>query len=117
MAEQGSQAAVLFADVSGSTKLYETAGDAVAHAGIGRCLESLRKATETGGGRVIKTIGESRVLLGSDWPFPMGAPSAEHDLGHLAQRGQAGRRVAEPHVHARTGPGGREPRERGELGE
>src|SRR4029078_7653363 len=32
---------------------------------------------------VIKTIGESRVLLGSDWPFPMGAPSAEHDLGHL----------------------------------
>src|SRR6185369_5931472 len=35
---------------------------------------------------VIKTIGESRVLLGSDWPFPMGAPSAEHDLGHLDEK-------------------------------
>jgi aminocarboxymuconate-semialdehyde decarboxylase len=35
---------------------------------------------------IIKTIGESRVLLGSDWPFPMGAPSAEHDLGHLDEK-------------------------------
>lgn len=35
---------------------------------------------------IIKTIGESRVLLGSDWPFLMGAPSAEHDLGHLDEK-------------------------------
>jgi aminocarboxymuconate-semialdehyde decarboxylase len=35
---------------------------------------------------VIKTIGESRILLGSDWPFPMGAPNAEYDLGHLDER-------------------------------
>ena len=34
MSEQLSEAAVLFADVSGSTKLYEIAGDAVAHAAI-----------------------------------------------------------------------------------
>jgi aminocarboxymuconate-semialdehyde decarboxylase len=32
---------------------------------------------------VIKTIGHDRILLGSDWPFPMGAPNAEHDIGHL----------------------------------
>ena len=32
---------------------------------------------------VIRTIGENRILLGSDWPFPMGTPSAEHDIGHL----------------------------------
>ena len=32
---------------------------------------------------IIKTIGDDRILLGSDWPFPMGAPSADHDLGHL----------------------------------
>jgi aminocarboxymuconate-semialdehyde decarboxylase len=32
---------------------------------------------------IIETVGEDRVLLGSDWPFPMGAPSAEHDLGTL----------------------------------
>jgi adenylate cyclase len=56
--EAGRLATVLFADVSGSTKLYETAGDAVAHQAIGRCVESLKKATEAGGGRVIKTIGD-----------------------------------------------------------
>lgn len=32
---------------------------------------------------VIEIIGEDRVLLGSDWPFPMGAPSADHDLAEL----------------------------------
>jgi len=35
---------------------------------------------------IIKMIGESKILLGSDWPFPMGAPSAEHDLGHLDEK-------------------------------
>ena len=35
---------------------------------------------------IIKTIGKNRVLLGSDWPFPMGAPSAEHDIGHLDEK-------------------------------
>lgn len=35
---------------------------------------------------IIKTVGEDKVLLGSDWPFPMGAPSAEHDLGWLDDR-------------------------------
>lgn len=34
---------------------------------------------------VIETIGDDRVLLGSDWPFPMGAPNADHDLGHLEE--------------------------------
>lgn len=32
---------------------------------------------------IIDIVGEDRILVGSDWPFPMGAPSAEHDLGHL----------------------------------
>jgi aminocarboxymuconate-semialdehyde decarboxylase len=32
---------------------------------------------------LINTIGPDRILLGSDWPFPMGAPNAEHDIGHL----------------------------------
>lgn len=32
---------------------------------------------------VLKIFGEDRVLLGSDWPFPMGAPSANHDLESL----------------------------------
>lgn len=32
---------------------------------------------------IIEVVGEDRVLLGSDWPFPMGTDSAEHDIGPL----------------------------------
>lgn len=33
---------------------------------------------------VIDAVGEDHILLGSDWPFPMGAASADHDIGHLS---------------------------------
>lgn len=58
MAEEVAQAAVLFADVSGSTKLYETAGDQVAKAAIDECVRIMREKTEGAKGRVIKTIGD-----------------------------------------------------------
>src|SRR6185436_17114567 len=58
MAEKASEAAVLFADVSGSTKLYETAGDQVAHAAIEKCVNLMRDKTVQAKGRVIKTIGD-----------------------------------------------------------
>lgn len=32
---------------------------------------------------ISEIVGRDRILLGSDWPFPMGAPSAGHDIGHL----------------------------------
>lgn len=32
---------------------------------------------------LIDTLGLDRLLLGSDWPFPMGTASAEADIGHL----------------------------------
>jgi adenylate cyclase len=50
--------AVLFADVSGSTRLYDTVGDNLAMTAIGQCLEIFRDRTEATGGRVIKTIGD-----------------------------------------------------------
>jgi adenylate cyclase len=58
MAEQANEAAVLFADVSGSTKLYETAGNAVAHAAVESCVNLMRQKTLAAKGRVIKTIGD-----------------------------------------------------------
>ena len=58
MADQASEAAVLFADVSGSTKLYETAGNAVAHAAVESCVNIMRQKTVAAKGRVIKTIGD-----------------------------------------------------------
>jgi len=34
---------------------------------------------------LVAIFGEYQLLLGSDWPFPMGAPSADHDLATLSQ--------------------------------
>jgi len=50
--------AVLFADITGSAKLYETLGDAEALATVERCLAVMRQACVDGGGRVVKTIGD-----------------------------------------------------------
>src|SRR5919108_3049274 len=58
MAEQASEAAILFADVSGSTKLYETEGNAVAHAAVESCVKLMREKTLAANGRVVKTIGD-----------------------------------------------------------
>ena len=49
---------ILFADVSGSTALYETLGDRRALKMVESVLEELRAATEAHGGRVIKTLGD-----------------------------------------------------------
>jgi adenylate cyclase len=59
----GRPATVLFADVSESTKLYETAGDKVAHAAIGRCIDAMKHAAEAAGGRVVKTIGDEVMAI------------------------------------------------------
>lgn len=49
---------ILFADVSGSTRLYETLGDARARQLIARCLEVMTQAAAKHGGKLIKTIGD-----------------------------------------------------------
>ena len=49
---------MLFVDVSGSTGLYESAGDAAAHAAIDKCIGIFRDRTQAAGGRVVKTIGD-----------------------------------------------------------
>ena len=50
--------AVLFADIAGSTKLYDTLGDAQAKRMIDECIALMRAITAQYGGRVIKTIGD-----------------------------------------------------------
>lgn len=50
--------AILFADVSGSTKLFETRGDEVARRLVATVLGALAEVTQRHGGRVIKTIGD-----------------------------------------------------------
>src|SRR5205823_13794435 len=75
--EESRQTTVLFADVSGSTKLYETAGDAAALTAIGRCIERMRTAAESTGGRVVKTIGDEIMAL---FPSPDAAAGAASEM-------------------------------------
>ncbi|HSN71059.1 MAG TPA: adenylate/guanylate cyclase domain-containing protein, partial [Steroidobacteraceae bacterium] len=50
--------AILFADVVGSTRIYEIMGDLQARDMVLECVGLMRAATERHGGRVIKTIGD-----------------------------------------------------------
>jgi len=66
MTEQTRNLAILFADVAGSTRLYETLGDAAALALVNRCLAEVRLACEGHGGRIIKTIGDEMMAAFPD---------------------------------------------------
>jgi class 3 adenylate cyclase len=57
-AEPSTVLAVLFADVVGSTKLYELLGDIKARETVARCIEVMTAATDEQGGRVVKTMGD-----------------------------------------------------------
>jgi adenylate cyclase len=50
--------AIVFADVVGSTQLYESLGDDVARETVQRCVECMKEATLEFGGEVIKTMGD-----------------------------------------------------------
>ena len=79
---------VLFADVSGSTKLYEAVGDSAAHAAIDMCVKLFASITLKHQGRVIKTIGDEVMSV-----FAQGTDAAraavemQTDLSELAPVG------------------------------
>ena len=75
--DQARQVTVLFADVSGSTKLYESEGDEVAMEAIARCLDQLRQTVESSGGRVVKTIGDAVMAV---FPTPDAAAFAASNM-------------------------------------
>src|SRR2546428_4471748 len=77
MEERSRQTTVLFADVSGSTHLYETAGDAAALDAIGRCIGRLSQAAESTGGRGLKTMGDEVMVL---FPTPDAAANGASEM-------------------------------------
>ena len=91
------EVAILFADVVGSTQLYEQLGDVKARQMVGRCLDIMREATESNRGSVIKTMGDEVM---STFPTADDAMNAArrmqetisgdeelaHDNGHVAIR-------------------------------
>jgi class 3 adenylate cyclase len=58
--------AVLFADISGSTRLYETLGDARAFTTINNCLSILQRLTTAHHGQNVKTIGDEIMAVFPD---------------------------------------------------
>ena len=52
------EVAILFADVVGSTQLYDEFGDTKASETVALCLEAMKDATHQFNGTVIKTIGD-----------------------------------------------------------
>jgi class 3 adenylate cyclase len=82
------QRAVLFADVTDSTRIYESLGDAQAHALIDQLLWLLGKSAAGHGGTVVKTLGDGMVCA---FPAPDAACRAACDMQLAAQSTPAAR--------------------------
>ncbi len=91
------EVAILFADVVGSTQLYEQLGDEKAREMVARSLELMREATEAFSGEVIKTMGDevmstfetadAAMNAAKQMQETISADSAlEHDGGHVMIR-------------------------------
>ena len=74
-----SEVAVLFADVVGSTRLYEVLGDLKARDMVVNCVDLMRAATDRNRGTVIKTIGDEILAI-----FPT-ANDAVNAAGEMQQ--------------------------------
>jgi len=89
------QVAVLFADVVGSTRLYELLGDHQARDMVVSCVELMRNATERNRGSVIKTIGDEILAI-----FPTAddavnaAAEMQHDIAARPELSVEGQHVA-----------------------
>jgi len=75
--------AILFADVAGSTHLYESLGDADALHAVGRCLDIIRASSEEHAGRVIRTIGDGSLVV---FPYAANAAYATIDMQSRVSR-------------------------------
>jgi class 3 adenylate cyclase len=83
-----SDVAVLFADVAGSTRLYELFGDQQAKRLIDECLRCMREAAADSRGRVVKIIGDEIMCV---------FPDAEHAyLGATEMQVRVSELAAEP---------------------
>jgi hypothetical protein len=77
---------VLFADIAGSTRLYEQLGDAKALATVNQCLELAANSSAGYGGRLVKTIGDEVMVV-----FPtadQAAAAAAEIQGRMAELGR-----------------------------
>ena len=89
--------AVLFADVAGSTRLYERLGNAKALECVGLLINIMRESALSHGGRVVKTIGDEVMCV-----FPTAAAATEA-AADMQTRVEMQEPVAGQHLQIRIG--------------
>jgi len=80
VAERKANLTVLFADLSDSTRLYETLGDTKAFGSVREVISLLKSITDDSGGRVVKSIGDGLMCA-----FPV-ADAAASAAGEMQRR-------------------------------
>lgn len=73
---------ILFADVVGSTRLYEMLGDEAARGLVAICVDVMRRATEQHDGKVVKTIGDEILATFEDCDGALDAAVQMHTEIH-----------------------------------
>ena len=76
MARKPANLSIVFADISGSTRLYETLGDSIAQQLIADCLTLMTESVHKYSGTVIKTIGDEIMCT-----FPDAEKAVEAAMG------------------------------------
>jgi class 3 adenylate cyclase len=94
--------AVMFIDVSDSMALYESLGDAEAHAHVRRCLAVLSEVAEEFGGRVVKTTGDGLMCAFADADAAIQAGTTMH-ARNVAQQSE-GEATLGIHIGCHFGP-------------
>jgi class 3 adenylate cyclase len=89
------EVAVLFADVVGSTRLYELLGDNRARELILVCIDIMREATDRNRGTVVKTIGDEILAIFPTVDDALNAGGEMHeDIGARPELNVQGQHVA-----------------------
>lgn len=101
MAQRNIKCAILFADVAGSTKLYEDVGDDKARAMISHCIATMSASTQAMRGRVIKTIGDEVMCVFVD---ANSAVKAAYDMQETVSNDFSQGRALSIRVGAHFGP-------------
>jgi adenylate cyclase len=80
---------VLFADLRGSTSLFETLGNAEATSVVTHCVNALGAPVSSHAGKVVKTLGDGLMAVFEDPPSAIHSAMLMHDvLDGIASRGQ-----------------------------
>jgi class 3 adenylate cyclase len=101
MARQTQNLAVLFADISDSTKLYSALGDNAARVVVNACLSLISGVVERNKGRVVKTIGDEVMCV---FQHVDNAVVAASEMQSQVEAKRLGKHQVQIHVGLHYGP-------------